>query len=155
MANMTLRILPALLTLVAAPLLCSCSSDKDEEKAGETAKSFAENYFGCRYAKAAELCTPESRRWIEFVATNVGDSDLYVLNNSAEEAAFEVKDMTVGDDSTATCTIEADNYLRLSSIEDKGRIASSDNYKLRLVHKNGKWLVALDCVLKPDDTKEE
>lgn len=141
-----------LLSLAAVAPIVSCTSSKDEEMAEEAVKNFAENYFGCKYSEAAEQCTPESRRWIEFVATNVSDSDLQVLNNSLDETSFEVKDMTVGDDSTANCVVEAHNYLRLSSIEDKGQIAPSDSYSLKLVHKGGRWLVALDGVLKPEKT---
>ena len=61
-------------------MLFSCQTDKNEEEAEAVALNFATNYFGCHYIEASHLCTPESEQWIKFVATNVSDSDLAVLN---------------------------------------------------------------------------
>ena len=127
-------------------MLFSCQTDKNEEEAEAVALNFATNYFGCHYIEASHLCTPESEQWIKFVATNVSDSDLAVLNASEATPTYEVTDLSLDNDSNATCTITARNYLMLHDICTKGHIADEGCYKLTLTRQNGKWLVNLDGV---------
>lgn len=80
-------------------MLFSCQTDKNEEEAEAVALNFATNYFGCHYIEASNLCTPESEQWIKFVATNVSDSDLAVLNASEATPTYEVTDLSLDNDS--------------------------------------------------------
>lgn len=127
-------------------MLFSCQTDKNEEEAEAVALNFATNYFGCHYTEASHLCTPESEQWIKFVASNVSDSDLAVLNASETTPTYEVTDLSLDNDSNATCTITARNYLMMHDICTKGHIADEGCYKLTLTRQNGKWLVNLDGV---------
>lgn len=135
---------------LCALALLSCHADKNEEQAETAAQNFAQLFFGCRYSEAAQLCTPESQRWIKYVATNVTDSDLAVLNAATEEPSYDIDDLSLDNDSAATCTVTAHHYLLMHDIGASGHMADEGCYTLRLTRQNGKWLVALDGVPHPD-----
>ena len=87
----------ALAALVALGAM-SCESrqsacNKEIEKCVE---GFSDAYFNYDLAKALEFCTPESRKWIEFLASNIGEADLEVLNAQEKRAQAEVKDIRGG-----------------------------------------------------------
>ena len=104
----------------------------------------------CRnYKEAAQLCTPSSEKWIRFVATNVTDSDLIVLNQSDVEPQYEVDDLNAIDDSTMTATIEANHYFHLHDIGQKADIKEADTYTFTLRRINGQWKIDLASVPRP------
>ena len=105
-----------------------------------------QNYFECNYKEAYRQCTAESEKWITFVASNVNDSDLTVINAIETDASFEIKDIERESDTTATVKAEANNYMKMSAITRKGEIAEKDTYSLNLKRRNGKWLVNLTAV---------
>ena len=134
-----------------ALLAClSCAADKDEKEISAVVGSFARNYFGCKYTDAQRFCTANSEKWIKFVASNVSDSDLAVLNDAPTDAEFEVTDVNLTGDSIATASIEARNYLKQNDITRHGVLSASDTYRFTLEHHNGKWLVSLSCVPLPE-----
>ncbi len=133
----------------AALLLASCGPSEREEEAEQTVLRFAETYFGCHYKEAAQLCTPSSEKWIRFVATNVTDSDLIVLNQSDVEPQYEVDDLNAIDDSTMTATIEANHYFHLHDIGQKADIKEADTYTFTLRRINGQWKIDLASVPRP------
>lgn len=138
-------------TYALAMLAClSCSDGKEEKEIADVAASFARDYFGCKYTEARQLCTDSSEKWIKFVASNVSDSDLTVLNSAPSDAEFEVTDVDLTGDSTATASIEARNYLKLDAITRHGELSTSDTYRFTIECHNGKWMVHLDGVPQPE-----
>ena len=138
-------------TYALAVLAClSCNADKEEKEIADVAANFARDYFGCKYTEARQLCTDSSEKWIKFVASNVSDSDLTVLNNAPSDAEFEVTDIDLTGDSTATASIEARNYLKLDAITRRGELSTSDTYRFTIECHNGKWMVRLDGVPLPE-----
>ena len=133
----------------AALLLSACGPSEREEEAEQTVLRFSETYFGCHYKEAAQLCTPSSEKWIRFVATNVTDSDLIVLNQSDVEPQYEVNDLNAIDDSTMTATIEANHYFHLHDIGQKADIKEADTYTFTLRRINGQWKIDLASVPRP------
>jgi hypothetical protein len=133
----------------AALLLAACGPSESDEEAEQTVLRFAETYFGCHYKEAAQLCTPSSEKWIRFVATNVTDSDLIVLNQSDVEPQYEVDDLNAIDDSTMTATIEANHYFHLHDIGQKADIKEADTYTFTLRRINGQWKIDLASVPRP------
>ena len=129
----------------AALLLAACGPSEREEEAEQTVLRFAETY----YKEAAQLCTPSSEKWIRFVATNVTDSDLIVLNQSDVEPQYEVDDLNAIDDSTMTATIEANHYFHLHDIGQKADIKEADTYTFTLRRINGQWKIDLASVPRP------
>lgn len=133
--------------IALAILSCTaCSSNKEDKEIEATALAFMQNYFECNYKEAYRQCTAESEKWITFVASNVNDSDLTVINAIETDASFEIKDIDRESDTTATVKTEANNYMKMSAITRKGEIAEKDTYSLNLKRRNGKWLVNLTAV---------
>ena len=138
-----------ILAATALLTVCSCTSDKDKEEIENTARDFASCYFGCHFDEAIKLCDKESRKWIVFTATNISDDDIAVLNSSEVSPQYDIKEVSVDDDSTATAIVEAKEYMRASDIDTTAVISPEDTYTFKLRKRGGKWLVSLDMVPTP------
>lgn len=137
------------LLATAALMLVGCGQSEREKEVEQTALRFAETYFGCRYKEAAQLCTPSSEKWIRFVATNITDSDLAVLNQTDVEPQYKVDDLNTIDDSTMTATLKANHYFHLHNIDQKAEIKEADTYTLTLRRMKGQWKIDLTSVPRP------
>lgn len=135
--------------LALASCLASCSSGKDKDDIEATVTQFATQYFGCHYAEAAKLCTAESEQWIRFVASNVSDSDLVVLNASQDQMQFEVDNIDFTGDSTAVVTLKAYNILDMNKIGATASVSEQSTFDFTLECHNGAWKVKLDNVPTP------
>lgn len=120
----------------------SCSGN-DEDTAEKRALLFAQNYFNLRYRQAATLCTEGSAKWIEYRAANIRQEDLDVLNAQADSASCDVDDIEDNDDSSATATIIARNFLRCDSIGKKATMCKEATYKVGMRRVDGRWMVDL------------
>ena len=138
-----------ILAATALMTICACTSDKDKEEIENTARDFASCYFGCHFDEAIKLCDKESRKWIVFTATNISDDDIAVLNSSEVSPQYDIKEVSVDDDSTATAIVEAKEYMRASDIDTTAVISPEDTYTFKLRKRGGKWLVSLDMVPTP------
>ena len=138
-----------ILAATALLTVCSCTSDKDKEEIENTARDFASCYFGCHFDEAIKFCDKESRKWIVFTATNISDDDIAVLNSSEVSPQYDIKEVSVDDDSTATAIVEAKEYMRASDIDTTAVISPEDTYTFKLRKRGGKWLVSLDMVPTP------
>ena len=136
--------------LVSILLLASCMPNKDERQIEDTALLFAKNYFECHYHEALQMCTPESGKWLQFVASNISDSDLSVLNNSTTEPEYKISNITYIDDSTVQVKVEASNYLYTHRIERKAFIKEHGTYTVALKRIHGEWRIDLLSVPKED-----
>ena len=86
--------------LLAALLAAGCTSE-EEEKAVAQATAFAEDYFNLRFDEAFARCTPDSRKWIAFRASNITERDLETLRAAGEDAYVGSARCERMDDSTA------------------------------------------------------
>lgn len=141
-----------ILTLVLGALLptfISCETE-EEKQAAEVACLFATHLYNLEFDEAYALCTPTSRRWIEFYASNLTDADLQILQSSETSAlASEISCHTVND-STATAVLRIEHALFTDSLEQKeARISDECELSLSLVKRNDAWLVKLDKALQP------
>jgi ketosteroid isomerase-like protein len=75
-----------LLIWALALSLTACSMlRKDDDQATAVAVEWAEAFFNCDYHAAEALCTPESRRWLQFAASNTTQHDLDMLRQQAAQ----------------------------------------------------------------------
>ena len=75
-----------LLIWALALSLTACSMlRKDDDQATAVAVEWGEAFFNCDYHAAEALCTPESRRWLQFAASNTTQQDLDLLKQQAAE----------------------------------------------------------------------
>lgn len=131
------------IALSAMAFLSACSTP-DSDLQQEVAGKFAQSYYNFQFEQALQHCTPESRKWIEFVASNIDESDVSLIRNQQEGASAEVEDIENGDnDSTAIATIRVTNFVSKDSIARPAHLINERLDTVRLVRRDGKWLVHL------------
>ena len=132
-----LFILSLTLTLTACSLVKS-----DEDKAIETAVEWGEAFFNCDYHAAEALSTAESRRWLQFAASNTTQQDLDLLRQHPAEV-----------DATDFFP-EADDTLRVVQLVVRHSLSPAVNggqsvqveealFPVTVVKRNGSWLVRM------------
>lgn len=84
------RIFYIIFTL-ATLLLTACGSETKEEREVMTvARDFAEAYFNYDFDKASKLLTDDSRKWLNFEASNLTEDDMVTLRNDGQGAEVDV-----------------------------------------------------------------
>ena len=113
-----------------------------------TASDFAQAYFNYDFRKAAELATDDSRKWLEFEASNITDGDIQTLREAEQGATVEVtSSKTEGDE--ATVEISANNFLYTDSIGKPGRMMEGKVIVVKLKKQaDGKWRVRMEAPLR-------
>lgn len=74
-----------LLIWALALSLTACSMLRDDDQATAVAVEWGEAFFNCDYHAAEAQCTPESRRWLQFAASNTTQHDLDMLRQQAAQ----------------------------------------------------------------------
>ncbi len=133
------------LAILSSLALTACET-KDDELVETTSKTFANEFFNLRYGNAATLCTQESRKWLEYSASNVSQDDLDLVNNYPDTATCEVMDISMTDVSEATVKLKVHNFLDNDSLENKSRICSTAVFSFNLHKENDNWKVVLDAL---------
>ena len=142
------RISHAIFCLLIGAVSAGCMSE-EEERAAAQAKKFAENYFNLHFEEAYETCTPDSRKWIAFRASNITERDLEAVRNATEEAYVSSVSCELTSDSTtlARCTVH--EALTADSLEQReGRILEKAEYTIPLVKQGRRWRVRMEGPLR-------
>ena len=75
-----------LLILAMVLSLTACNlTNREDTLATDVAVQWGEAFFNCNYHAAQALSTPESRRWLQFAASNTTQQDLDLLKQHAAE----------------------------------------------------------------------
>lgn len=141
-----LRSLPCILATAACVMTLLACDNGEEKDIERSAGDFAAAYFNLRYARAAELSTPDSEKWIRFKASNITQADLDVYNSAQDTATCTVNGMEICGDS-AIVAMTVNNVLVMDSIGKVANICKERDYRLILKKKEGKWAVRLSSVL--------
>ena len=126
-----------MLSLTACNMLPS-----DDHEATEVAVLWGEAFFNCDYHAAESLSTPESRRWLQFAASNTTQRDLDLLRQHA--ATVEATDyFPEANDTLRVVELEVRNSLNHSM--NAGELSQVDKvlFRLTVVKRNGSWLVRM------------
>lgn len=127
------------ITCMAAITGCDKSEHDDIEKSIIT---FGNAFFNYDMRKAVDLCTPESRKHISYLSSIINEKDLAVLNSSSETAEIDITDIkTCEGDTVCIASVNVCNWLYHDAIDSDGRFINKENLILRLVKRDGKWLV--------------
>ena len=120
---------PILSTMVCGSLfvflsLMSCQQHEgSEEQLKADIDSFATYYYNWHFEKAARFCTPESKVWLRYAASNVHQADIELLKAKNEDAQIEIGDIDFNEDEvTATVNLEITNFLQMDTIGKEARL---------------------------------
>lgn len=141
---------PILPTVVCGSLfgflsLMSCQPHEgSEEQLKADIDSFATYYYNWHFEKAARFCTPESKVWLRYAASNVHQADIELLKAKTEDAQIEIGDIDFNEDEvTATVNLEITNFLQMDTIGKEARLIKQSKLTLPMTIHNSKWKVEL------------
>jgi hypothetical protein len=125
--------------------LSSCSmGDSDGEQIEKVATSFSDAYFNYDFKQAERYLTSDSKKWIAYAASNIHDADVQVLRNQLDDASVQIDDIQQNDDdSTASVSVIVNNYMRIDTIGNAGRMIAEAKFHLLLVHSGSSWKVRM------------
>ena len=125
--------------------LMSCQPHEgSEEQLKADVDSFATYYYNWHFEKAARFCTPESKVWLRYAASNVHPADIELLKAKNEDAHIEIGDIDFKEDEvSATVNLEITNFLQMDTIGKEARLINKSRLTLPMTTHNGKWKVEL------------
>lgn len=145
--------LTIILTIVGSVMigLWACTDHKNEEQLRDTANAFAQTYFNWQFNDALTYCTPSSKRWMIYVASQVKQDDVDKLRSAEQGARSEIKKIHYEEgDSVASVVMKVENLLSMDSLDAVGHFVKSATYTLQFVQLNKRWKVKLTKLPRPD-----
>lgn len=131
--------------------LWACTDHKNEEQLRDTANAFAQTYFNWQFNDALTYCTPSSKRWMIYVASQVKQDDVDKLRSAEQGARSEIKKIHYEEgDSVASVVMKVENLLSMDSLDAVGHFVKSATYTLQFVQLNKRWKVKLTELPRPD-----
>ncbi|MGN0281923.1 MAG: hypothetical protein ACI4B3_06460 [Prevotella sp.] len=134
--------------------LTICLAACDNIHVGKTAvekvaEEFALAYFNYDFGKASELITGDSRKWIEFEATNIGYDDITLLREKESGATVDIVNVEEWDENNASVSVRVCDFLDTDTIGGKGHIVSEDTFVLKMQRtEDGQWKVRMEGPLR-------
>lgn len=126
-------------------LSCKNKQDTlDEESMTNVANSFSEYYFNFRLTEAKRFCTPESAKWLIYMASNISQEDIEILKNQERGASSETISVELQSDTTGTAVCRVENFLKIDTLGRTGMMTDEASYRLNMVKRNGQWLVRME-----------
>lgn len=126
--------------------LLSCRDINHEEKdrIERCITGFSEAYFNYDLNKACDYSTDGSRKWLEYVASNIDDNDLAIINAQDTYADVSIVDIEYdSSDSIGMAIVEVDNFYALDTIGNRGHIVSNAKFNISFVKENGGYKVKM------------
>ena len=132
-----LLICTLLLSLTACNMI-----QRDDDQATAVAVEWGDAFFNCDYHAAEVLSTPESRRWLQFAASNTTQHDLDLLKQHAAEV--EATDFFPDANDTLR-VVELVVHNSISPSIHAGESSQVDKalFHITVVKRNSKWLVRM------------
>ena len=131
------------LVLALSLLLAACDMmQNDDNEATSTAVQWGEAFFNCDYHAAEALCTPESRRWLQFAASNTTQQDLDLLKQHAAEV--EATDFfPEANDTLRVVELAVRNSVKPTIAGEQPSQIEKAMFRTTVVKRNGSWLVRM------------
>ena len=131
------------LVLALSLLLAACDMiQNDDNEATSTAVQWGEAFFNCDYHAAEALCTPESRRWLQFAASNTTQQDLDLLKHHA--AQVEATDFfPEANDTLRVVELVVCNSVKPTVAGEEPSQIDKAVFHTTVVKRNGSWLVRM------------
>ena len=132
-----------LLILAMVLSLTACNlTNREDTLATDVAVQWGEAFFNCNYHAAQALSTLESRRWLQFAASNTTQQDLDLLKQHAAEV--EATDyFPAANDTRRVVQLVVRNSLS-PAVNDGAPIQVDEAlFSVTVVKRNDQWLVRM------------
>jgi len=136
-------------TVFLALLTSACARDgrNGDKEVIAAANNFASAYFNYDFNGARPCVTPESERWLRFFASNVLEEDIELLKAQTSAAEHEVENISYASDTVAVAHCRIENYLKRDTLGRAGHVVDKDYVSMKLVLRNGRWLVDAGSII--------
>ena len=126
-------------------LLIACEN-KDKEKATRSIISdFTENLFFFKYQEAAYFTTPESKRVLSFMATNIDEKAIETIKEMKQQPTIAIKSLKIINDTIAIAKVCVSDEIRIDSIGKAPYVNTNKSfYTFTLVYRQKGWLVKME-----------
>jgi hypothetical protein len=132
-----------LLILAMVLSLTACNlTNREDTLATDVAVQWGEAFFNCDYHAAQALSTPESRRWLQFAASNTTQQDLDLLKQHAAEV--EATDyFPAANDTLRVVQLVVRNSLSPAVNGGQSGQVEEALFPVTVVKRNGSWQVRM------------
>ena len=132
-----------LLILAMVLSLTACNlTNREDTLATDVAVQWGEAFFNCNYHAAQALSTPESRRWLQFAASNTTQQDLDLLKQHAAEV--EATDyFPAANDTLRVVQLVVRNSLSPAVNDGAPLQVDEALFSVTVVKRNDQWLVRM------------
>ena len=130
-----------ILSLTLALTACNMMQN-DDDQATAIAIEWGEAFFNCDYHAAEALSTPDSRRWLQFAASNTTQQDLDLLKQHAAEV--EATDFFPEvNDTLRVVELAVRNSVKPTIAGEQPSQIEKAMFRTTVVKRNGSWLVRM------------
>lgn len=130
-----------ILSLTLALTACNMMQN-DDDQATAIAIEWGEAFFNCDYHAAEALSTPDSRRWLQFAASNTTQQDLDLLKQHAAEV--EATDFfPEANDTLRVVELMVCNSVKPTIAGEQPSQIEKAMFRTTVVKRNGSWLVRM------------
>ena len=130
-----------ILSLTLALTACNMMQN-DDNQATAIAIEWGEAFFNCDYHAAEALSTPDSRRWLQFAASNTTQQDLDLLKQHAAEV--EATDFfPEANDTLRVVELAVRNSVKPTIAGEQPSQIEKAMFRTTVVKRNGSWLVRM------------
>ncbi|WP_298452257.1 hypothetical protein [uncultured Prevotella sp.] len=139
------------LAVICLLIFGSCTKhhiSEDEEKIKSVTDNFADQYFNFNLKEAMQFCTPESEKWIKFIASNITQEDIDVLKNKPEGATHNTDEIIYVNDTLANIKCHVFNVMKIDTIGLRGRVSEHEIYNINVVKRGDKWMIKMEGPLQ-------
>ncbi len=134
-----------LMVCVCFTVVTSCHKGS-ESQLQETVDSFSEAYFNWQFPRAVAYCTPESRRWLSYAASQVNEDDVDSLRAMDRGAEHAIDKVDYQNDSVAVARVTVRHFMAMDSLGHAGQLIDETHFALPVVYREEQWRVHLSSL---------
>ena len=132
-----------LLLFMGAILLAGCDGGMDgDQQARNAAEDWADAYFNCDFKDASEYVTPESRKWLQYAASNTTAEELKRLQDAGGAKVTASEGFDEANDTMRLVTLNVTNSLKPNG-QGTAEISKDAIFKVEVVKRDAGWQVRM------------
>ncbi|MCH5307416.1 MAG: hypothetical protein J1E37_04995 [Prevotella sp.] len=145
---MKIKIQHLLCLIALAGTLFACQPSSDSDKAAMmAAQRWSEAYFCYDFHEAEKYVTPESRKWLQFAATNATQDDINLINEKRPQVEAENVTRLYGEETCDTLCIvklRVKDYVKPALLGHSSTRADEGIFSITLVLVQDQWMVRME-----------
>ena len=132
-----------LLLFFVAILTAGCDAGIDgDQQAMEVAGNWADAFFNCDYKDASGYVTPESRKWLQYAASNTTADELQLLQESGGARVTVDEGFDEANDTMRLVTLKVTNSLKPATQKD-AELLKNAVFKVVVEKRDADWQVRM------------